>query len=168
MLNKNIILGIDPGLATTGYGLIHQQQKNKITLIDYGVITTKAHTAFINRLEEIHKKLDKIIKKYQPYILACEELFFSKNTKTALLVGQARGVILLTARQHRLAIQEFTPLQIKQTISGYGQAGKAQMQKMVSILLNLKKIPYPDDAADALAVALTCQQYLNSPLYDQK
>lgn len=166
MKQANIILGIDPGLATTGYGLI-TPAGNKLKALAYGTIDTPAGQPFPDRLDHINKQLTKIIKKYKPDVSGCEQLFFCKNVKTALSVGQARGVILLTLQQNKVPISEFTPLQIKQTVSGYGQADKQQVQKMMQTLLNLKDIPRPDDAADALAVAITCLQFINSPLYEK-
>jgi crossover junction endodeoxyribonuclease RuvC len=165
MPKNEIILGIDPGLATTGFGII-KCKDNKTTLVDYGTIATPTNKSLLERLRDIHIQLTKIIKKYKPNVCACEELFFCKNVKTALLVGQARGVILLTINEQKLPFHEFTPLQVKQSIAGYGAADKKQMQQMTKILLNLKKIPQPDDAADALAIALTCYQFINSPLYE--
>ncbi len=160
---KNIvtILGIDPGLADTGYGII-TSQSGKLICLDYGSIKTKANSELIDRLEIINAELNKLIKKYRPDCLAVEQIFFCKNVKTALLVGQARGVILFTAKQNKLPAVEFTPLQIKQAVSGYGQAGKEQVQKMVKLLLNLKELPTPDDAADALAVAICAANSINS------
>ncbi len=122
--------------------------------LDYGVIKTGQEDEFIQRLKYLSKDLKSIIKKYQPDLVAVEELFFFKNVKTALKVGQARGVILLTAVEAGKEVVEFTPLQIKQAITGYGRAEKGQMQQMVKALLNLKQIPKPDDAADALATAI--------------
>ncbi len=151
---RNIILGIDPGLADTGYGVIKKNNNGKLICQEYGVVKTSAGEELGERLETINKKLDKIIKKHKPGLIAVEQLFFCKNVKTALLVGQARGVILLTARQSKIPTVEFTPLQVKQAVSSYGQAGKLQVQKMVKLLLNLKELPKPDDAADALAIAI--------------
>jgi len=148
------ILGIDPGLADTGYGVIEKNNKGKLICQEFGVIKTKRKKGMGERLETINKNLRKIIKKHKPQLIAVEQLFFCKNVKTALLVGQARGVILLTARQNKIPTAEFTPLQVKQAVSSYGQAGKLQVQKMVKILLNLKELPKPDDAADALAIAI--------------
>jgi len=150
-----IILGIDPGFAITGYGIV-EKIGNKYKHIANGVITTDSKLDFNERLKINHTELDKIIKQYKPDLFSIEELFFAKNTKTAINVAQARGVILLTAIQNNLKICEYTPLQIKQALTGYGRADKNQMQQMVKILLNLKEIPKPDDAADALAIAITC------------
>ncbi|MFH1564318.1 MAG: crossover junction endodeoxyribonuclease RuvC [bacterium] len=168
--NNKIILGIDPGLATTGYGIIIKRGDNFL-VVNYGTIDTApvspqsprgdcGGAGFADRLEKIHNELDKIIKKYKPDVIAVEELFFAKNAKTALLVGQARGVIILTAIQSKVKIYEYTPLQIKQALTGYGRADKNQIQQMVRILLKLKSIPKPDDAADALAVAICCSNSL--------
>lgn len=166
MLKKQIFLGIDPGLATTGFGII-SQINNKLSLLDYGVIETSPKQCFSDRLEKIFLDTNKIIKKYQPEAAACEELFFCKNVKTALAVGQARGVILLSIKKNKLPLCEFTPLQVKQTICGYGQADKKQIQRMVKTLLKLNHLPEPDDAADALAIAIAGEQYFNSPLYEK-
>jgi len=152
-MKNQIILGIDPGLADTGYGVI-KDRAGKLTCLGYGLIKTDSKLKLINRLEIIYLELTKLINKYQPNSLSVEQIFFCKNVKTALSVGQARGVILLTGKQNELVVREFTPLQIKQAVSGYGQAGKEQVQKMVKLLLNLKEIPRPDDAADALAIAI--------------
>lgn len=152
-MNK-IILGIDPGIADTGYGLIKENDNGGLECLTYGSIKTKAGTALPNRLEILHEELDKIIKKYKPDLVSVEELFFCNNVKTALVVGQARGVVLLTAKLNKLPVSEYTPLQVKQAVSSYGKASKNQVQKMVKIILNLKELPKPDDAADALAVAI--------------
>ncbi|PKL72429.1 crossover junction endodeoxyribonuclease RuvC [Candidatus Kuenenbacteria bacterium HGW-Kuenenbacteria-1] len=153
-----IILGIDPGLAITGYGIINEDKKLEIKLITYGCINTNSKLSTIERLEKIHLELKKIVKKYKPDKIAVEELFFAKNVKTALKVGEARGVILLTIRQKKVPFFEFTPLQVKQAVASYGRASKQQVQKMVKAILNLEKVPKSDDAADALAIAITCAQ----------
>ncbi len=149
-----LILGIDPGIADTGYGIIQKDKSNNLSCIDYGSIKTLAKIEMPERLEIINKELSKIIKKYKPNLIAVEQLFFCKNVKTALAVGQARGVVMLTARQNRIPTVEFTPLQVKQAVAAYGQASKLQVQKMVKLLLNLEQLPKPDDAADALAIAI--------------
>lgn len=149
-----IILGIDPGTAATGYGLIKKDRDLKI--IDYGCIRTETKFSTAERLEQINKRLVKIIKKHKPQKIAVENLFFFKNVKTAIKVSQARGVILATAAQMRTPVEEYTPLQIKQAVTGYGRADKNQIQKMVKLLLRLKETPKPDDAADALATAICC------------
>lgn len=151
------ILGIDPGIATTGWGVI-VKHGSELLLVDYGCVSTSAKLGFPERLNKIHKGLKRIIKKYKPNKVAIEELFFAKNVKTALKVGEARGVILLTARQSAVQVLEFTPLQVKQALVGYGRAEKSQIQKMVKLRLGLEEIPKPDDAADALSVAICCAQ----------
>lgn len=148
-----IILGIDPGTATTGYGLI-KKRSQKYEVLDYGCILTPAKAPLSERLGLLADELDEIINKNKPDHLAVEELFFAANTKTAIDVGHARGVILLTGRTNGLSIFEYTPLQIKLAITGYGRADKKQMQQMVKILLALDELPNPDDAADALAIAI--------------
>lgn len=154
MVGTKIILGIDPGIADTGFGVILKDAQGKIKCLDYGSVKTAAKTPLTDRLEILSQALGNIIKKYEPDLISVEELFFCKNVKTALVVGHARGVILLTSKQHNVPVVEFTPLQVKQAVSSYGKAPKEQVQKMVKMLLNLKKIPQPDDAADALAVAI--------------
>lgn len=148
------ILGIDPGIADTGYGVIQKNKDGDLECLDYGTIKTSSKLDLPERLVILGRELDKLIKKYKPEIVGVEQLFFCKNVKTALTVGQARGVILYVIQQNNLPVLEFTPLQIKQAVSTYGQASKLQVQKMVKLLLNLDKIPKPDDAADALAVAI--------------
>jgi len=148
-----IILGVDPGIATVGYGVI-ECVGNKYSVIDYGAILTPAADDFPFRLQSIYSQLDEVIKKYNPQDLAIEELFFNKNVKTAIKVGHARGVEILVGVNNHMDIFEYTPLQIKQAVVGYGRAEKSQVQEMVKILLNLKTRPKPDDVADALAVAL--------------
>jgi len=149
-----VILGIDPGIADTGYGIIQKDDKNNLICLDYGSIKTKAKVDLADRLEIINKKLNKIIKKYKPKLIAVEQLFFCKNVKSALTVSHARGVVLLTAKQNNVNTIEFTPLQIKQAVSSYGRASKTQVQKMVKLLLNLKELPRSDDATDALTTAI--------------
>lgn len=151
------ILGIDPGLATTGYGIIAVKNRQFVH-IKHGVIKTAADQPNHQRLLVISRQLKRIIKYQKPDQIAVEEIFMYKNVKTAILVGQARGVILLTAAESRLAVREFTPLEIKQALTGYGRADKRQMQKMVKAVLSLSEIPEPDDAADALAAAICCAQ----------
>jgi len=149
-----VVLGIDPGLATTGFGIL-KSCGNKLEVMDYGVIKTDAKEKLPVRLKKISENLIELISKYKPDMLAHEKIFFCKNVKTAMLVGQAIGVITLVCANAGLDIIEYTPLQVKQAISGYGFADKNQMGKMVQIVLKLKDIPKPDDAADALAVAFT-------------
>lgn len=148
-----IILGVDPGTATTGYGVIDYARGN-IKLLDFGVIETSPKESTEKRLEILFDELAKIIAEYKPEEVAVEELFFSNNAKTAIKVGQARGVILLAAQKAGVNISEYTPMQVKNGICGYGGADKKQVQKMVQMLLNLPEIPHPDDAADALAIAI--------------
>ena len=154
------ILGIDPGFARVGYGVIEADKAREWRALEYGCIETNPLASFVERIKDIHGKLDHLIAKYQPTRLAIEELFFFKNVKTAMQVAQARGVILLTAIETGLAIDEFTPLQVKQAVTGYGRAEKGQMQKMVAMILGIKEKIKSDDAADALAVALCAGQSL--------
>lgn len=147
------ILGIDPGTAITGYGIV-DIQGNKLKLVEHGVFRTKSTLYLPERLHQIFLNLNNLIKEYSPDEMAVEQLFFNTNAKTALSVGHARGVILLAGVEAGLKISEYTPLQIKQGITGYGLAEKAQVQRMICNLLNLKTGPHPNDAADALAVAI--------------
>lgn len=156
-----IILGIDPGTAITGYGII-KQERNELSCLDFGCITTNSALTQAKRLEQIRKKLKKIIKKHSPDASAVEQLFFAKNTKTALAVAHARGVVLETLSASGVPVSEFTPPQVKQAVTSYGKADKLQVQKMVQLLLSLNNIPKPDDAADALAVAI-CAANSNYP-----
>ena len=155
-----IILGIDPGIAIVGYGVI-ECKGNRFKALDYGAITTEANIPFTERIRIIYDDMTTLIDKYNPTDLAIEELFFNKNVKTAIKVGQARGVEILAAVHKGLNIYEYTPLQVKQGVVGYGRAEKRQVQEMVKMLLNLKEIPKPDDAADALAVAICHSSCLN-------
>jgi crossover junction endodeoxyribonuclease RuvC len=157
-----IILGIDPGTATTGFGIIKKSKikSQKLKVIDYGCIKTSTNLSTAERLEKLHRELEKLIKKHKPEAVAVEDIFFFKNLKTAIKVSQARGVILLAAAKSNLPIYEFTPLQVKQAITAYGRAEKSQVQKMVKLLLELKDLPKPDDAADALAIAICCAHTL--------
>ena len=154
-----IILGIDPGLAITGFAIIEKRNNSKIP-ISYGCIRTSSKEDHYKRLLTIHEDITQIIKKYQPEVAAVEKLFFNKNVKTAIAVGQARGVHIVAASQKSLPVYEYTPLQVKQGVVGYGRAEKAQVQEMVKLLLNLKTIPQPDDAADALAISI-CHAHTN-------
>lgn len=148
-----IILGLDPGIADTGYGII-KEEGGHLSCLGYGAIKTGAKADFPRRLKSLHQELEGIIVKFKPQVAAVEQLFFNKNARTALIVGQARGVVLLTLSQNKLPIFEFTPSQVKQAVTAYGQADKAQVQKMVKMILGLDALPRPDDAADALAVAI--------------
>ncbi len=150
-----ISLGIDPGTATIGYGLVEENQEGSLHAIAYGVITTPAGMPMWERLKIIYDSVTALIEKYQPDRAAVEELFFAKNVTTAITVAQGRGVILLALTNAGLPIAEYKPNNIKQSLVGYGGAQKPQMQEMVRILLNLNEIPRPDDAADGLAIAIT-------------
>lgn len=154
-----IILGIDPGIAIVGYGVI-EYKNNKFKVIDYGAITTSSTMNNMKRLEKIYKGIDILIKNYNIDEIGVEELFFNKNIKTAITVAQARGVILLACSHNNRQVYEYTPLQVKQGVVGYGRAKKIQVQQMVTSILNLNKIPTPDDVADALAVAI-CHAHAN-------
>jgi crossover junction endodeoxyribonuclease RuvC len=150
-----IIFGIDPGFAITGYGVI-EKIGNKYKVLEYGAITTEAKLDFNTRLSIIYKEINEKFEEFKPDCVAMEELFFCKNITTGINVAQARGVMLLAITQLGKPFFEYTPLQVKQAITGFGKADKKQMQKMVQVLLNLDSIPKPDDAADALAIALCC------------
>ena len=148
-----IILGVDPGLVHTGYGLIHYEKK-AIALIDYGCIVTNKKDSLSLKLKDIHYKLKNVIEKYKPKEVVIEKVFFNRNTRTALDVSKVHGVVALTASLLGLELYEYTPIQVKQAAVGNGRAEKYQVQSMVKILLNLPEIPSPDHAADALAVAI--------------
>ncbi|MGI6584480.1 MAG: crossover junction endodeoxyribonuclease RuvC [Lutisporaceae bacterium] len=148
-----LILGIDPGIAILGYGLV-KYEASRFTVVDYGAITTDSGLNMSARLTIIYNGLVDIIERYGPDAFAIEELFFNKNIKTALTVGHARGVAILAGSESGVQVYEYTPLQVKQAVVGYGRADKNQIQQMVKIILNLKEIPKPDDVADALAVAI--------------
>jgi crossover junction endodeoxyribonuclease RuvC len=149
-----IVLGIDPGIGRCGWGVI-SIEKSKLKVIGFGCIETSVKQNTEKRLVEIYKQIQDLIKKYKPDEFSIEELFFNTNAKTAFVVGQARGVILLAAAQENLNIGIYTPLQVKIALTGYGRAEKSQVGKMVKAILNLKEIPKPDDTTDALAVAIT-------------
>lgn len=157
-----IVMGIDPGLATIGYGIV-LKEGNSIKLIDFGIITTPAGMPLPRRLSIIFEDITELISQYKPETIAFEELFFNKNIKTAMTVAHARGVSIIAANNKIGAdnLYEYTPLQVKQAVSGYGRADKNQIQQMVKILLNMKEIARPDDAADALAVAICHAQSFN-------
>lgn len=148
-----IILGIDPGYATIGYGAVHYQ-KNRFQPIRFGAITTPAGEEFSSRLETIYDDMNALLDLIPADAMSIEQLFFSKNKTTAIDVAHARGVILLAARKHRVPIFEYTPMQVKQSVVGYGLAEKAQVMEMTRQLLGLEKVPRPDDTADALALAV--------------
>ena len=147
------VLGIDPGFAITGYSII-DYIGNKFYLRTSGAILTEAKTSFPLRLEKINKELAEIIETYNPDAMSIEELFFNNNAKTAINVAQARGVILVTARMHNLDIFEYTPLQVKQAVTGYGRADKIKVQRMVKMILNEEKLPKLDDITDSMAMAI--------------
>jgi crossover junction endodeoxyribonuclease RuvC len=148
------IIGIDPGTGILGFGVV-DVVKGGYKMVDAGVITTPAHTPLDERLEEIFDSLTEIIANTQPMVMSIEKLFFSQNVTTAMSVSHARGVAMLTGRKARLPIAEYTPQQIKQTLTGYGKADKKQVQEMVRMQLGLREVPKPDDCADALAAAIT-------------
>ncbi len=148
-----IIIGVDPGFAITGYGIV-KYDNNKFCVLDYGAIITDSKLKLSERLLILNNRLEELIACYNPDVFAIEELFFNKNIKTALNVGHGRGVVLLAAARNNKEIFEYTPLQVKQSVVGYGRAEKTQIQQMVKMILNLREIPKPDDVADALAVAI--------------
>ncbi|MDA8352260.1 MAG: crossover junction endodeoxyribonuclease RuvC [Firmicutes bacterium] len=151
------ILGIDPGIAIVGYGVI-DQRGNRLKPVDYGSIQTEAGLPTATRLKQIYDAATQLFSRFQPEVVAIEKLFFNRNVTTAFAVGQARGVVMLAAEETGAMITEYTPLQVKMAVVGYGQAQKRQIQEMVRMLLNLPEIPKPDDVADALGVAI-CQAH---------
>ncbi len=161
-----IILGIDPGYAIVGYGVL-EYKNNKFRTIEYGAITTEASMDMFDRFKSIYDDLNEIIERTHPDFMAIEELFFNSNQKTAINVAQARGVLLLAALNHGIEIFEYTPLQVKQAVAGYGRAEKNQVQQMVKLLLGLEAVPKPDDTADAVAIAI-CHGHSYNPIRDAK
>jgi crossover junction endodeoxyribonuclease RuvC len=157
------VLGLDPGLATTGWGVV-EQESGQLSLVDFGVIITAPGQPLASRLQTLYRELTSLVSHQQPDLAAVEELFFSRNARTALIVGQARGVALLGLANAGLSVCEYTPLQIKQAVVGYGQATKHQVQQMVRMLLTLPEVPRPDDAADAIAVAIC---YLHGARFEE-
>ncbi len=157
-----IVLGIDPGYAITGFAVIEYDGRN-FRPLDFGVIKTDAKSYFPNRLLTIRRGIVSLIERYHPDVMAVEELFFSRNTTTAIGTAQARGVSVVTCAEHFIPVFEYTPMQVKVAVTGYGKADKKQVQEMVRILLKLKRIPQPDDAADALAVAVCHAHSGNNP-----
>ena len=155
-----IILGIDPGTATTGYGVL-ESVGGKLKMIEHGCVLTDKSLEMPERLDILGQGLREIIDRFSPEVMAVEELFFFKNKKTVISVGQARGVAVFVGKNAGLSIHEYTPLQVKQAVTGYGRAEKKQVQMMVKNILKLKDIPKPDDAADALAVAICCASSIN-------
>ena len=158
------IIGIDPGYAIVGFGVL-DYQNNRFFPVEYGVITTSADLSFNRRLDKIYTELEMMVLKHKPQSMALEKLFFTTNQKTAIDVAQARGVIALCGVRNGLEIHEYTPLQVKSSVVGYGKAEKQQVMQMTKTLLNLEKIPKPDDAADALAVAICHGHSASSSLY---
>lgn len=148
-----IVLGIDPGYAIVGCGIV-EYKSNHFRMLGYGAITTEAHTPFNERIEKIYDEATELMVKFRPDAMAIEKLFFNTNQKTAIDVAQARGALVLAAQKNNVPIFEYTPLQVKQSVVGYGRAEKKQVQEMTRVMLNLEKIPKPDDAADALAMAI--------------
>ena len=148
-----IIMGVDPGFAITGYGVI-QYENNKMNLLDVGAVSTKAGELFTWRLLQIDEKLSEIIEKYKPDAFAIEELFFNNNAKTAIAAAQGRGVAVMAAVKNGIPVYEYTPLQVKQAVAGYGRADKNQVQQMIKTIFHMEKIIKPDDAADAAAIAV--------------
>lgn len=158
-----LVLGIDPGIGLTGYGLVRENAGGDVEYVEHGVVETPAKTPVEQRLQTIYKEIREIVEKYEPHSAGIERLLFGKNVTNAMNVGQARGVTVLALADCGLPIAEYTPAEIKQAVAGYGNAPKRQVQEMVRMLLNLDEIPKPDDAADALAVAIThlhAQRYL--------
>ena len=156
-----VILGIDPGYAIVGYGIL-RYEKNRFQILDYGAVTTPADMDFPQRLLEIYQDLSFLFQKYKPDVMSIEKLFFNTNKKTAVDVAQARGVILLAAKSNGAQVCEYTPLQVKQSVVGYGRAEKKQVQEMTKQILGLSAVPKPDDTADALALALCHAHSSNS------
>lgn len=152
--HKMLVIGIDPGTARTGYGLVQTTNSGALELIGYGVISTPAKQPMAQRLIQLHEELQDLIKEFEPSTGAVEQLFFQKNVSTAISVGQARGVVLLTLASAGLSVDEYSPQDVKLAVTGYGAADKTQMQRMVKTLLKMDTLPKPDDAADALAVAI--------------
>lgn len=148
-----IVLGIDPGTASTGYGLV-ERSGARLRAVDFGCLETSADLPLPDRLLAIHEGVGELIEAHRPQLAAVERIFFNKNAQTAFAVGQARGAVLLTAAQHGLPVHEYGPHEVKIAVTGYGRAGKDQVQRMVQVLLGLGAAPRPDDAADALAIAI--------------
>lgn len=150
------ILGIDPGTGILGFGIVDVDDKRQLKMVDAGVIRTPVKENDSVRLETIFNELSEIIAEFKPTVMSVEKLFFAQNVTTAMTVSQARGVVLLCGKQKKMELYEYTPLQIKQVLTGYGRADKKQIQDMVKVMLHLKEVPKPDDCADALAAAICC------------
>lgn len=160
-----IILGIDPGVISTGYGILSIKGR-EVRIVDYGIIKISKEEQLPSRLADVYKKIDNICLQYRPDVLALEDVFFNRNVRTALTVGHIRGAIILAAVHHGLSVYTYTPLQIKQAVTGFGRADKEQVQKMLKIILKIPDVPQPDHAADALATALCHSYYAHSLLKD--
>lgn len=159
------ILGIDPGVATTGWAIVDFDENSKPYPMDYGAIITSKELTTSERLVEIYSDLNELIDKFKPEYAGVETLLFYNNAKTAITVGEARGIVLLTLQQHDIPLTEFTPLQVKDSITGYGKANKKQVQESVKLLCELDNIPQPDDAADALAIAITTEVVVSRKVF---
>ena len=161
------ILGIDPGYAIVGYGVV-EYSGNRFTAVDYGAVTIQADTPFEQRLKQVYDGISEVIERNRPDALSIEQLFYQSNQRTVIFVAEARGVILLAAQQRGVPVFEYTPLQVKQAVTGYGKAVKKQMQEMTRKILRLEKVPKPDDTADALAMAICHGHCARSILFKQK
>ena len=162
------VIGIDPGTGILGFGVVNFQAHKKPQVIDVGVVATPAHTKLKERLLDIYNSLNEIIETTHPDVMSIEKLFFARNITTAISVAEARGVVILVAALHNLPVFEYTPLQIKQTLTGYGRADKKQVQQMVKLHLNMQEVVKPDDAADALAAAITHSLMTRAGLTQEK
>ena len=151
-----VVMGIDPGFAITGWAFLNFNDRHNFAVLDFGVITTKKEAPFEKRLKELYEDLSELVIKYNPLVAGVETLLFHKNVKTAINVGEARGVIMLALEMNDVSIREFTPLQIKNSIAGFGRATKKQVQQNVAMLCSFEEVPTPDDAADAIATAICC------------
>ncbi len=158
-----LILGIDPGYGIVGYGAVEWNNSNDLKLLCYGAVTTSSKDQFCERLNTIHEKMECIISNIKPDVLVVEKLFFRNNQKTAIDVAQARGVILLSGKHCNVPLEEFTPLQVKMAVTGYGRAKKPQIMEAVKEILRLEKLPKPDDAADAVALAICYSKFAKKP-----
>jgi len=158
------ILGIDPGLATTGWAIVDFDERGTPIPLDYGAILTEKGLTVSQRLQEIYSDINELIKIHKPDLAGVETLIFCNNAKTAIAVGESRGIVLLALEQNNLPMKEFTPLQVKNAVTGYGKADKKQVQENVKVLCNLKEIPKPDDAADAIAIAIAAEMMFSNRL----